>query len=58
MHDDDRVQSSCVSEFRVVPGVGVNLEDAKAFVKQSSLRHGCTVLYHLYHARVSPLTIL
>lgn len=32
--DDDRVQSSCVSEFHVVPGVGVNLEDAKAFVKQ------------------------
>lgn len=45
MHDDDRVQSSCVSEFHVVPGVVVNLEDAETFVKQSSLRHGCTVLY-------------
>ena len=35
VHDDDRVQSSCVSEFHVVPGVGVNLEDAKAFVRRS-----------------------
>lgn len=47
MHDDDRVQSSCVSEFHVVPGVGVNLEDAKAFVKRTIAPsgHGCTVVY-------------
>lgn len=57
MHDDDRVQSSCVSEFHVVPGVGVNLEDAKAFVKQLLLVTAVQCFIDLYHAHVSLLTI-